>query len=438
MSIDYNEKFKELRKKISNLSEINSDFSRNKILYKNRLKQLELNSGQKIENISKKLNHLKNDFIKINSIFLNDVNNRAYNKNSSFYYPLLQKKEDDEKKIFIKNFSNQISEEILNNSKEIQNNLYLKFYEMENRLKKMIEKKREDKKLLKKEIIMLAGDFRENFENLNQKVENNKLKEENILTNISENFKKEIYNTNVEIKEMQKMNEKYEMTCGNKIKEMNDWISNNFRKEKRKREMFQENVMNILKETCQKLSDDFYRNNNTNNNEYEEDENEINEEEGNIRIYDNTLNQYNNDNLGINEINNFQKDLMHNNKNNLINIEENQNLNKEKGENENIYEENNINEENNIINDEDNNNEENENEEMIEEQNYEEEYNENIDNFEEGNYEEYEKYANEDINNENDLYNMENNEEEENVEEINEDNNEENNEELNEENKIKE
>ena len=146
MSIDYNEKFKELRKKISDLSEMNSDFSRNKILYKNRLKQLELNSGQKIENISKKLNHLKNDFIKINSIFLNDVNNKAFNKNSSFYYPLLQKKEDDEKKIFIKNFSNQISEEILNNSKEIQNNLYLKFYEMENRLKKMIEKKREDKK----------------------------------------------------------------------------------------------------------------------------------------------------------------------------------------------------------------------------------------------------------------------------------------------------
>ena len=309
MSIDYNEKFKELRKKISNLSEINSDFSRNKILYKNRLKQLELNSGQKIENISKKLNHLKNDFIKINSIFLNDVNNKAFNKNSSFYYPLLQKEEDDEKKIFIKNFSNQISEEILNNSKEVQNNLYLKLFEMENRLKKIIEKKREDKKLLKKEIIMLAGDVRENFENLNQKVDTNKLKEESILSSISENFKKEIYNTNIEIKEMQKSNEKNEMVYANKIKEMNDWIANNFRKEKRKREMFQENVMNILKETCQKLSDDFYRNNNSNNNEYEEDENEMNEEEENIRIDNNSMNQYNN--LGINENNNINKKLLY-------------------------------------------------------------------------------------------------------------------------------
>ena len=424
MSIDYNEKFKELRKKIANISEINSEFSRKNNFYKNRLKQLELNSGQKIENISKKLTHLKNDFIKINSIFLNDVNNKAFNKNSSFYYPLMQKKENDEKKIFLKNFSNQISEEILNNSKEIQNNLYLKLFEMENRLKKIIEKKREDKKLLKKEIIMLAGDVRENFENLNQKVETNKFKEESILSNINENFKKEIYNTNIEIKEMQKSNEKYEMVCGNKIKEMNDWIANNFRKEKRKREMFQENVMNILKETCQKLSDDFYRSNN--NNEYEEDENEMNEEEENIRIYNNNMNQFNN--LGINENNNINKEFSYNNNknNNLINIEVNQNPNQEKEEENNI-----INEENNIINNEDNNDEENN--EMIDEQNY-EEYNEEMENYEEGNYEEYEKYSNEDINNENELNNMESNEEEENVEEINENNNEE----INEENEIKE
>ena len=427
MSIDYNEKFKELRKKIANISEMNSEFSRNNNFYKNRLKQLELNSGQRIENISKKLTHLKNDFIKINSIFLNDANNKAFNKNSSFYYPLMQKKENDEKKIFLKNFSNQISEEILNNSKEIQNNLYLKLFEMENRLKKIIKKKKEDKKLLKKEIIMLAGDVRENFENLNQKVDTNKLKEESILSSISENFKKEIYNTNIEIKEMQKSNEKNEMVYANKIKEMNDWIANNFRKEKRKREMFQENVMNILKETCQKLSDDFYRNNNSNNNEYEEDENDVNEEEENIRIYNNNMNQFNN--LGINENNNINKEFSYNNNknNNLINIEVNQNPNQEKEEEENNI----INEENNIINNEDNNDEENN--EMIDEQNY-EEYNEEMENYEEGNYEEYEKYANEDINNENELNNMESNEEEENVEEINENNNEE----INEENEIKE
>jgi hypothetical protein len=427
MSIDYNEKFKELRKKIANISEMNSEFSIKNNFYKNRLKQLELNSEQRIENISKKLTHLKNDFIKINSIFLNDVNNKAFNKNSSFYYPLMQKKENDEKKIFLKNFSNQISEEILNNSKEIQNNLYLKLFEMENRLKKIIEKKREDKKLLKKEIIMLAGDVRENFENLNQKVDTNKLKEESILSSISENFKKEIYNTNIEIKEMQKSNEKNEMVYANKIKEMNDWIANNFRKEKRKREMFQENVMNILKETCQKLSDDFYRNNNSNNNEYEEDENDVNEEEENIRIYNNNMNQFNN--LGINENNNINKEFSYNNNknNNLINIEVNQNPNQEKEEEENNI----INEENNIINNVDNNDEENN--EMIDEQNY-EEYNEEMENYEEGNYEEYEKYANEDINNENELNNMESNEEEENVEEINENNNEE----INEENEIKE
>ena len=435
MSIDYNEKFKELRKKISNLSEINSEFSKNKIFYKNRLKQLELNSGQKLENISKKLNKLKNDFIKINSVFLKEANN-SLNKNNSFYYPLIQKNEIDKKKLFIKNFTNQISEEISNNSKETQNNLYLKFYEMENLLKKIIEKKREDRKILKKEIMILAGEFRENFENFNEKVENNKIKEENILTNINENFKKEIYNTKVEIKEMQRKNEKYGTTCENKIKEMNEWITNNFRKEKRKREMFQENVMNILKETCQKLSDDFYRNNNMNNNEYEEDnENEINEEE-NIGIYQNDINKYNN-NILNNESNNIEHEFIYNNKNNVINIEVNQN---QKEENKNIYEENAHNKENNMINNENDNMINNEeNNEMIDEQNY-EEYNEEIENYiKANNYEEYEKYANEDINNENELYNEENDDEEENVEEINDNyNNENNNEELKGENKIKE
>ena len=46
---------------------------------------------------------------------------------------------------------------------------------------------------------------------------------------------------------MENKNEKYEISFNNKIKEINDWINNNFRKEKRKREIFQENVMNILK-----------------------------------------------------------------------------------------------------------------------------------------------------------------------------------------------
>ena len=257
MSIDYNEKFKELRKKISDLSDINSDVSRNKNFYKNIIRQLELNSEQKLDDINTRFTQIKNDFIKINKIFSknnNNINNKIFNDNSSFYYPLLQKKEIDEKKLFIKNFSKNISEELANNSKEIQDDIYLKLFEAENRLKKIFDKKREDRKILKKEIITLAGDFRENMENLNQKMENNKAKEENILININNNFKNEIYKTTEEIKEIKRNNENYENSFKNKIKEINDNILKNFKKEKRKREVFQDNVMNILKETCQKLA----------------------------------------------------------------------------------------------------------------------------------------------------------------------------------------
>ena len=209
MSIDYNEKFKELRKKISILSEQNNETSKNKNYYKNRIKQLELNSEQKIDTISKKVNSLKNDFIKLHTIY-NLEHNKNINKYNSFYYPSSQKEELDEKKLFIKNLSNQISEQISTNSKEIQNDIYLKFYEMENRIKGIFNKKREEKKYLKKEIIMLAGEFKNNLENLNQNIENKRIQEEKIVININENFRREINNTNLTIKEMQRINEQNE------------------------------------------------------------------------------------------------------------------------------------------------------------------------------------------------------------------------------------
>ena len=415
MSIDYNEKFKELRKKISILSEQNNETSKNKNYYKNRIKQLELNSEQKIDTISKKVNSLKNDFIKLHTIY-NLEHNKNINKYNSFYYPSSQKEELDEKKLFIKNLSNQISEQISTNSKEIQNDIYLKFYEMENRIKGIFNKKREEKKYLKKEIIMLAGEFKNNLENLNQNIENKRIQEEKIVININENFRREINNTNLTIKEMQRINEQNENVYINKIKEMNNWITDNFRKEKRKRENFQENVMNILKETCQKLSDDFYKNNDINNYN-EEDNSEIHENE----FYD-TNNNINNNNLyKYNEI-----------ENNNINIEINQNQNQEKEEqiNNNNYEENNINFNNNYENNMNNINFNNEDNEMLKEQN-EQDYEEYIENEGEENYEEeYEKYPN----NDNELYN-----EEEAIEENNENNYEENeNEELKEEEEIKE
>jgi len=412
MSIDYNEKFKELRKKISILSEQNNETSKNKNYYKNRIKQLELNSEQKIDTISKKVNSLKNDFIKLHTIY-NLEHNKNINKYNSFYYPSSQKEELDEKKLFIKNLSNQISEQISTNSKEIQNDIYLKFYEMENRIKGIFNKKREEKKYLKKEIIMLAGEFKNNLENLNQNIENKRIQEEKIVININENFRREINNTNLTIKEMQRINEQNENVYINKIKEMNNWITDNFRKEKRKRENFQENVMNILKETCQKLSDDFYKNNDINNYN-EEDNSEINENEFYNNINNNNLYKYN-------EI-----------ENNNINIEINQNQNQDKEEqiNNNNYEENNINFNNNFENNMNNINFNNEDNEMLKEQN-EQDYEEYIENEGEENYEEeYEKYPN----NDNELYN-----EEEAIEENNENNYEENeNEELKEEEEIKE
>ena len=137
MSINYNEKFKQLREKIFSLSEENSEYSRNKTKYKNRLKYLELNSNQKIDLINKKFTSLKHDFISLNTIFIknNNINinkSLSFNKNkNSFYYPSLEKSEDDNFKLYIKNYSEKISNEISNNSYEIKNSIHSKFNELE-------------------------------------------------------------------------------------------------------------------------------------------------------------------------------------------------------------------------------------------------------------------------------------------------------------------
>ena len=120
-----------------------------------------------------------------------------------------------------------------------------------------------------------------------------------MILNIGEGFKKEMGNINNLIKEIKCDNDKSNLAYEDKTKEINEWIQNNFKKERKKRETFQKNVLEILKETCKKLSDDFYNNNENENEENEEDEEEIENNDKNNNLDTNTKEINNNE---INEI----------------------------------------------------------------------------------------------------------------------------------------
>jgi hypothetical protein len=220
--------------------------------------------------------------------------NKSNNLQKSFDYSNYRKEENDNLN-YLRNLSKKISEEINKNSIEDQNNINLRFLDLENKIKNIFDKKKKARKNIKKEIILLENIAKENIENINIKIENKKNEEENIILNIGEGFKKEMGNVNNLIKEIKSDNEKSNLAYEEKTKEINEWIENNFKKERKKRETFQKKVLEILKETCKKLSDDFYNNNENEENE-ENEEDEENEEE--------IENNDKNNNLDTNEVNN--------------------------------------------------------------------------------------------------------------------------------------
>ena len=285
MSIDYNEKFLELRKKIAKISERNSEYSQNNNIYKNWLRELEFKTNQRLKNISKNFTSLKDEFISITTKYAFAHSNKNY-PSKLFEYSNYKDEEEDNTKNYLKNFSKMISEDINKDIIERQNDINIKFLELENKIRNIFDAKQRPKNVIKNEIVLIANNVKDNIENINMKIEEKRNEEQNIIVNIGESFKKEMDNVNDLIN---KDNEKTNVNYKNKINEINEWIDNNFKKERKKREMFQKNVLRILKDTCQKLSDDFYGGDNEdeleeeeNNNEEENANNEenINNEEG--------------------------------------------------------------------------------------------------------------------------------------------------------------
>ena len=294
MSIDYNEKFLELRKKLSKISEGNSELNYNNNIYKNKLKELEIKTNEKLNIITNNFTSLKNEFISMTSNYY--LSHKSFPQKEVFDYVNYKKEEDENNKNFMRNFSKKISEDINRNILDQQKNIDLKFLELENKIRNIFEQKHIKRNSIKREISLLANNANDNIDNLNLKVEEKKNEEENILLNIGVSFKSEMDNVNGLINEIKKDKENSDLIYSDKIKEINEIIETNFKKERKKREAFQKNVLGILKDTCQKLSDNFFGTENGN----EEIENE--EEDENIDNMDNDNIENKNNNMEENNI----------------------------------------------------------------------------------------------------------------------------------------
>ena len=167
MSINYNEKFLELRKKISSISEGNFELNNSNNKYKNRLKELELKTNQKLTNISNNFTSLKNEFISLTA----NYTSRKPPTPKTFEYINLKKEEDENNKEYIRNYTKKISDEINRNILEHQNMINIRFLELENKIRNIFETNQKNRNNIKKTIVFLANNTKDNIENLNIKIE---------------------------------------------------------------------------------------------------------------------------------------------------------------------------------------------------------------------------------------------------------------------------
>ena len=313
MSINYNEKFINLKKKLESLSYLNTSKNQINSMYLTKLNSIEISTNSRLNTINENLNSLKDDFISLTNDYskknnLNQTQKIKYpfiTSLTSFDYPSYQKItliENDANSLntdIFKNISNNFDQKLSEFRDENENYINSKFFDLENKLQILLERKIEEKNNIKGEILSIKNDLESNIENINNRVNEAQNENENILSNLYQSFNKEMNNVQNLIKENADKENETENMKNEKLEELKEFVTNKFSSERKKRENFQKNIFLILDDACKKLKENF-------NGEEEEE----NEEDDERKIPNEGNNEYLNDNYKNMEINltNDEKD----------------------------------------------------------------------------------------------------------------------------------
>lgn len=239
-SVDYNEKFKCLSKKISKIAQESKANAMVANKYINRLNEIEEKSQKRIANLDKSFSSLKEQYMKLTSQY--DTNTQNY-KNKGISSQI---------KVSANKITTQLQSQ-RDNMKEYIDSIMLAF---EKGLEKKKSIQRVDGQNYLKEVEEIGKEIDTYSQEVEGRMSSEKVKIDKIVSDIKEDSSNEFGNLYELIKTEQTIKENNRKEFDTNIKELMSKISEEFKNEDKKREDFEKNVFDLIEDTVVKLSEE--------------------------------------------------------------------------------------------------------------------------------------------------------------------------------------
>ena len=238
---DINKKFKDLNNKITQITEETKIHNRIVNQYINKLDDIEYKSQKKISSLDNILTSLKDDYTKLSNQF---------EKNSQV---IKNKKLNGSDNII--NRYNNIESDLKIHKNDMVNYINSIFGKLEDSISNINERKIKERKNIEKEIEELKTLSEDIINKQMQQIEKRKENTNKIIEEVKNDCLNEFKNVDKEIKDEESKRNKNLDDFKRHLKEFDDRINEEYENQKKKKEMFEENIFSIIEETCNKLSE---------------------------------------------------------------------------------------------------------------------------------------------------------------------------------------
>lgn len=238
---DINKKFKDLNNKITQITEETKIHNRIVNQYINKLDDIEYKALKKITSLDNILTSLKDDYTKLSNQF---------EKNSQV---IKNKKLNGSDNII--NRYNNIESDLKIHKNDMVNYINSIFGKLEDSISNINERKIKERKNIEKEIEELKTLSEDIINKQMQQIEKRKENTNKIIEEVKNDCLNEFKNVDKEIKDEESKRNKNLDDFKRHLKEFDDRINEEYENQKKKKEMFEENIFSIIEETCNKLSE---------------------------------------------------------------------------------------------------------------------------------------------------------------------------------------
>ncbi len=238
---DINKKFKDLNNKITQITEETKIHNRIVNQYINKLDDIEYKSLKKITSLDNILTSLKDDYTKLSNQF---------EKNSQV---IKNKKLNGSENII--NRYNNIESDLKIHKNDMVNYINSIFGKLEDSISNINERKIKERKNIETEIEELKTLSEDIINKQMKQIEKRKENTNKIIEEVKNDCLNEFKNVDKEIKDEESKRNKNLDDFKRHLKEFDDRINEEYENQKKKKEMFEENIFSIIEETCNKLSE---------------------------------------------------------------------------------------------------------------------------------------------------------------------------------------